>query len=231
MSRTVDIQRRAEIAAKAFEVLRRRGLHGTSMAEIAAALGMKRPTLYWYFKDLGQLFDAVLVEALERASRHIAERVLAAPRHPLDLLEAFLRAVHEFHEGSRGFVVAMLQLWAAGTPGDAERVLARSRAQADAWRSLAVGAVEAGIAAGQVAPCDAHGLVDTVRGIADGLVVRAAVEPSFDGSKTVDFVRERLLEPLRLAPEPATRPEKVSRKPDKVSRKAAKAAGRVRRKR
>ncbi len=61
MPRTPDMKRRAEIAARAFEVLRERGLQRTGMADVATALGMKRPTLYWYFRDLGQLFDELPV--------------------------------------------------------------------------------------------------------------------------------------------------------------------------
>lgn len=197
MARTPDMKRRAEIAAHAFEVLREKGLRRTGMAEVAAALGMKRPTLYWYFKDLGELFDAVLAEAMERAARFVADRIMAAPRHPIDLLHAFLRAVSEFHADSGGFVIGMLQLWAAGAPQDAERVLARSRAQAEAWRNLAIGVVEAGIRAGQVVPCDAAALVDAVRAIADGLTVQAAVGGSGEAGALLDLVRDRLLEPLR----------------------------------
>jgi AcrR family transcriptional regulator len=197
VARTPDLRKRAEIAARTFDILRERGLRGAGMAEIAAALEMKRPTLYWYFKDLGSLFDAVLAEALERASRFVAERVLAAPRHPVDLLEAFLRAIHAFHDASPGFVVAMLQLWAAGAPDDAGRVLEKPRAQGEAWRGIAIGAIESGIAAGEVAPCDAAALVDAVRAMADGLVVRAALEPGFDAGPAIEVVRGRLLEPLR----------------------------------
>ena len=40
-------------------MLRARGMQ-TSMRELADALGVKRPTLYFYFPDLGAVFETVL---------------------------------------------------------------------------------------------------------------------------------------------------------------------------
>ena len=59
MPRRPDLARRAELAASAFEVLRTRGMQ-TSMRELADALGVKRPTLYFYFPDVGAVFETVL---------------------------------------------------------------------------------------------------------------------------------------------------------------------------
>ena len=58
MPRRPDLARRAELAHAAFEVLRARGMQ-TSMRELAEALGIKRPTLYFYFPDLGVVFETV----------------------------------------------------------------------------------------------------------------------------------------------------------------------------
>ena len=56
MPRRPDQARRAELAQAAFDVLRARGMQ-TSMRELADALGIKRPTLYFYFPDLGAVFE------------------------------------------------------------------------------------------------------------------------------------------------------------------------------
>ena len=64
MARRPDPNRKAELARAAFAALRERGVVGTTMSEVALALGMKRPALYYHFKDLGELFDAVLTAVL-----------------------------------------------------------------------------------------------------------------------------------------------------------------------
>ena len=68
MPRRPDLARRAELAHAAFEVLRARGMQ-TSMRELADALGVKRPTLYFYFPDLGAVFETVLDADVPRARR------------------------------------------------------------------------------------------------------------------------------------------------------------------
>ena len=68
MPRRPDLARRAELARAAFEVLRTRGMQ-TSMRELADALGVKRPTLYFYFPDLGAVFETVLDQTYRGARR------------------------------------------------------------------------------------------------------------------------------------------------------------------
>src|SRR5262252_1431671 len=95
MPRRPDLARRAELARAAFEVLRARGVQ-TSMRELADALGVKRPTLYFYFPDLGAVFESVLDETY----RALAEHVIAKTRevaHPLDRLRTVVDATIAFH--------------------------------------------------------------------------------------------------------------------------------------
>ncbi len=65
MARTVDTQRRTELARQALEVMRARGIGRTTMSELAQALGVKRPTLYFYFRDLTGLLHAALADVYE----------------------------------------------------------------------------------------------------------------------------------------------------------------------
>lgn len=57
--------RRQEIASAAAEVFNRRGFQGTSLAAIAAALGVDRATLYYYIGSKQELFDEVVRQATE----------------------------------------------------------------------------------------------------------------------------------------------------------------------
>src|SRR3954466_4402862 len=95
MPRRPDLARRAELARAAFEVLRTRGMQ-TSMRELANALGIKRPTLYFYFSDVGAVFETVL----EQLYQALTEAVLAGVRehdHPIDRLRAAIDATLAFH--------------------------------------------------------------------------------------------------------------------------------------
>src|SRR5215831_15308320 len=109
MSRAPDFARRAELAAQAFEVLRARGVR-TSMSDLAAALGIKRPTLYFYFKDTGAVLEAVLEETQRSYFAEVSARV-AGIAHPIDQLAAVMRVTAELHHERRDRVLLLFQLW------------------------------------------------------------------------------------------------------------------------
>src|ERR1051325_7980586 len=95
MPRRPDLARPATLARAAVEVLRTRGLQ-TSMRALASALGVKRPTLYFYFPDVGAVFAAIA----ESADRSLGEAVLAGtrePLHPIDRLRAVIDATLALH--------------------------------------------------------------------------------------------------------------------------------------
>lgn len=75
MGRHVSMERRRELALAAFEAIRTRGLYGITMSELAGLLGLKRSTAYWYFRDLGHVFEIVLEHVLERQRAFLVERM------------------------------------------------------------------------------------------------------------------------------------------------------------
>jgi TetR/AcrR family fatty acid metabolism transcriptional regulator len=206
MSRKPDIARRREIAARAFEAIRERGVHRTSMSDLAAALEMKRPTLYWYFKDLDEIFAAVINRADERWGAFIAAR-LAGVTDPIDYLEAFLEASAEFYHGQRDHVIALFQLWAASAAEKPERILERSRDYIEPMRAGLIDRLNRGIAAGLVVDCDAEGVVDVVLSIADGVQVQRVTRDA-DLEPIVATVIRYVLTPLRAH----SQPEKKARR-------------------
>ena len=66
---------RAEILAAAWELVRRDGIAGLSLRDLAAGVGMRAPSLYTYFPSKNALFDAMFAEGM----RYFAEQILASP--------------------------------------------------------------------------------------------------------------------------------------------------------
>jgi AcrR family transcriptional regulator len=54
------MDRRSEIVRRAAEVLERKGIGPTSLEDIAGAVGVKRETLYYYFKDKSDILYNVI---------------------------------------------------------------------------------------------------------------------------------------------------------------------------
>lgn len=197
MSRPIDHEKRRQIAMGALEVLRERGLLGTSMSQIAAALGMKRPTLYHYFPDLQSIFETALETIRSEEARFVAPRLMGK-RHPADLLEAFVRAEHAFYreKGYVDFLVLVLQFWAAGTPEDRERFQRVTAEQLQPLHEMLSHGIQLAIDAGELEPCDPGLLVDFAFALMDGAMVHHILRGT-DPDALTDLLRDRVLQPLR----------------------------------
>ena len=204
-------QRRLDLARAAFQVLCTRGVQAVTMRELAEALGVKRPTLYWYFPDLGAIFDVVLADVLGRMRVFLAERMAPAaeakavhpPVHPMDALDAYAEAVHAFFasgdaQGGSIFV-ALIQFWAVSESGEPNRALQAMNAHFLPWRKAAIQMVARGVEDGTVAPCDPAALVDLVAAVIDGCLLHR-VSRGADPGPVLAMLREQVLKPLKRAP-------------------------------
>ena len=202
MARPPDLEKRAELAAAAFDYLRAQGVRRVTMSELARAPSTKRSTLYWYFPDLGSIFETALEGLFEDQDSFVAERLVGIA-HPIDLIYAYIQAVHAFYAGREEHIVFMFQFWAVGSPDEPARALERIRARYLPRRAQAIAMIEAGIEAGQVHPCDAEALIGLIGATIDGLLIQrqitnAALAPIYD------IIWTRLLEPLKRDAKKAT---------------------------
>lgn len=199
MARKPNMARRRAIARKAFEVIKARGAHRTTMSDIAAELDIKRPTLYWYFKDFGEIFDEVVRETDAALEAFVLER-LAGITHPIDMLAALVEASLDFFSGRRDHVMVLFQLWALTGESGPERMGQRSREFIEPIRRELSSRLAQGIEQGLVAPCDPDTVVEMAFALIDGAHVQRVtrdVPPRtiFEGLRTYVF------EPLRLEPQ------------------------------
>jgi AcrR family transcriptional regulator len=63
---------RAEILEAAWQLAREQGLAGLSLRDIAAKIGMRPPSLYWYFESKHAIYDAMFAEGNLELLRRIA---------------------------------------------------------------------------------------------------------------------------------------------------------------
>jgi AcrR family transcriptional regulator len=201
MPRRPDLARRAELANAAFEVLRARGV-GTSMSELADALGVKRPTLYFYFPDVGAVFNTVL----EQTYQAHAELVIAKMRtldHPLDRLQALVEVTVAFHKERPHLIGGLFQLWAVGGR-DLTSVMEKGRKMVTASRDALVADLRGGVARKEVLPCDPDKIVDLVLAVLDGVLVHHVLGIARPDGVMEELV-ERVIEPLRPQKKPKKR--------------------------
>jgi len=80
---------RAEILEAAWELVRDHGLAGLSLRDVAAKIGMRPPSLYWYFDSKHALYDAMFAEG----NRQLLDRIATEnwPTEPRGLLRRLAR--------------------------------------------------------------------------------------------------------------------------------------------
>ena len=193
MPRRPDLARRAELATAAFEVLRARGV-STSMSELAEALGVKRPTLYFYFPDVGAVFETVLDQTYQQLAEYVVMRTKTVD-HPLDRLRTVVDATIAFHRERPQLIGGLFQLWAIGGR-DVATLLDRERRIVVAARDALVADLRAGIARREVRACDPERIVELVLAVVDGVLVHHVLGIARPDGVIAELV-ERILEPLR----------------------------------
>ena len=70
---TVERPRREEILRTASRIFREKTYHGTSLQDIADAVGMQKGSLYYYFNSKEELLGSIVTEALAVIDRRLAD--------------------------------------------------------------------------------------------------------------------------------------------------------------
>ena len=84
---------RARLLAGTLQCLRESGVEGTTIAAVARASGLSRPTIYAHFNTLGDLIHQTVEDAAVALSARLG-REIAAHAHHADLIVEFVVAAH-----------------------------------------------------------------------------------------------------------------------------------------
>lgn len=209
MARLPEPEKRSELARAAVEVLQREGTD-VSMAQLADALGIKRPTLLYHFPTKAHIVELALVELLGEQAVYVQERV-SENAHPIDRLFAQMKAIHAFHRGREARIVFLTQAIAACAGERMTAILEAGNHVFEARRRASVELLREGMAEGTVAPCDPEALIAATRALTDGLMVQRVMS-GLDLAPVHALVWEQLYLPLKIEPK-----RKRSRQPITVS--------------
>ncbi len=132
-----------EALARATALFWRKGYEGTSVADLVAALGINRGSLYGTFKDKHALFLAALERYDEReigaAVRHLRNTVGPGRERIQSLFDNVIRNVEERGD-RRGCLVCNSAVELAATDGEVERHVKRSHERLTGAFSVALAA-------------------------------------------------------------------------------------------
>jgi TetR/AcrR family transcriptional regulator, cholesterol catabolism regulator len=138
---------RGSILDAAARVFRDRGYSGGTLADIAAAIGMKAGSLYYHFASREELVEAVMSLGLERARASVEARLAELPVRAtaLDRLRAALEAHLLMVVAQEHYTSATIKLIWQVPPEIRERQLAAQRAYGRLWKRLIADGRRAGV--------------------------------------------------------------------------------------
>jgi len=135
--------REAQLRREAVRLFREHGYDGTSMQDLAEALGMRRGSLYHYIESKEDLLFGVVQAAMARFIDEVVP-VLAGPGAPAERLRHAV-AVHLRIAADEPDELTLLQVeLKALSPDRRSRILAERDAYEQAWRDLVRGAMREG---------------------------------------------------------------------------------------
>ena len=199
MGRPVDIDKRRQLARRAIAVLQQEGLD-LSMTALADALGMKRPTLLYYFPDRAAIAETALEDLLAEQAVFVLEQI-AKHEHPLDQIFAHVKAVHTFHHGKEQRLIFLTQAIAAASRERVDRFIDIGNRVFDAHRCAMVERLRDAMAQGTMRRCDPEALMQLVRSVNDGLIVQRLMT-GIDLEPAHTLLWEQFLRPLKLETTP-----------------------------
>ncbi len=100
--------RRSEIIHAAAQVFKQRGYQGTSLADIAEAVGTERASLYYYISSKEELLDEVVTDVV-RANLVVAEAIRDAPGAAPDKLRELITGLMKSYAEHYPFLYVYLQ--------------------------------------------------------------------------------------------------------------------------
>ena len=146
---SASASRQDEILAAAARIFQRKGYHGTSVRDIADAVGLLKGSLYHYITSkeelLVRLFDGLLEDTV-----HELEAIAASDAGAADRLRDMVRAYAHAVIANQGAVGLYLRDWRSLPMRELAGLAARRRRM----RALFSGVIADGARAGELAPGD-----------------------------------------------------------------------------
>ncbi|SDG98984.1 TetR/AcrR family transcriptional regulator [Klenkia brasiliensis] len=159
-------ERRQEIIAAAAGLFKSHGFRGTSIGQIAEALGTDRATLYYYVGSKEELFDEVVSDAV-RANVARAEAIRDGAGDAPDKLRRLVTELMDSYAASYPFLYVFIQENLSHVGQKRADWSAEMRGLNRAYQDCVTAIIESGIAEGTIRPVAepwvlAYGLIGMV---------------------------------------------------------------------
>jgi AcrR family transcriptional regulator len=156
---TTELEPREQILREAARLFSTKGVAGTRVTDIASAVGMSSPNIYYYFENLNAIVEALLTYVVDDSAAFATAAAKGTGPAPDRLVALVTRHVERLTSGPYDlwFVVGPSQASSAGHPYVSKK--------ADQWRKSVARLVKEGTARGEFREIDPTLAVAAVMGL------------------------------------------------------------------
>ena len=204
----VRTQRREQIVQACLRLVRQTGIHGFTVADVAAEAGVSRGILHYHFVSKEEIVREALLVLLLEFGRRAAETVSTTPGAARARLHALVDAA--LNEGQLDFYATLLEFWSPARR-DAVHRAALGRLY-DGWIGFIAGLIRQGQAAGDLGPPTARpeDLACTLVALCDGLMVQCLIRREWMPVERARAIMHRTVDSLFPAAHETTLPGEPS---------------------
>jgi AcrR family transcriptional regulator len=139
------------LLSEAASLFARRGYHSTGVADIAAAAGISKPTLYHYFSSKDEILFSIHSELMDQLISRLEGRLTMRMTASQSLLEV-MGDILELMDTHRGHVRVFWEHYQDLAEEHQEPIFRKRRR----YEEMIQGLIEAGVASGEFRPLDAR---------------------------------------------------------------------------
>jgi len=174
------LHRRREILDAAEKVFDASGYASTTMADVAAAAGVSKGTMYNYFQSKRELFLEVFSEVFEVQQVRLTELIAAVPT-AVEKLAAIMEYWAEQFERHQRLGGLILEFWATAAREKSDGEIASWFSQRYAqWRRIIAEIIDGGVQAGEIRPQDSSIAATLLLAFVDGIAVQSILDTGLD---------------------------------------------------
>ncbi len=197
MPKIIDKEKkRQEILLAAMKVFARKGVANTKMSDIASEAGIGKGTIYEYFRNKNEIFEASYTYFMQSMEDAIARRIFKIT-DPIEKLKTLFRAmVDMFTVDGAEFMDIMLDYWAEAVrnkDNDQLSIIDVKKIYAD-FRQIIGSILQEGIHQGRFKPMNVFMVSSLMIGAMDGTMLQWILDrENFDAREAVEcFVNDML---------------------------------------
>jgi AcrR family transcriptional regulator len=197
MPKIIDKEvKRNEILQASMKVFAQKGLANTKMTDIAEAAGIGKGTIYEYFKNKNEIFEASYQYFFEAMETSIAKKIFKVT-DPVEKLKTLFRAMGDLFVGeSADFMEIMLDFWAeAVRQKDMQKMaLINLHKIYDDFRQIISAILDEGIRLGKFKPVNTFLISSLMIGMTDGIMLQWIIHRDiFDIQEAIECFLNELL--------------------------------------